>query len=133
LAADLRGLIRTTFAHRCPACGHGPLFRRGLTLHAACSACGLDLEGRHGAHYGGPIIMGYSVGGLTSLLVFALLFWRFGYAPWVLWVTLLAATTSVVLAFRHCKAFWTWWLYVTGELGGDGTERREQTGQPEQA
>ena len=61
--------------------------------------------------------MGYAVGGLAGLAVFAVLFWRVGYAPWVLWVTLLAAVLAIVGTFRHSKAFWTWWLYVTGELG----------------
>ena len=60
--------------------------------------------------------MGYAIGGLSSLAAFALLFWRFGYAPWVLWITLLVAVVAIVLTFRHCKAFWTWWLHATGEL-----------------
>jgi len=115
----LRDFLRTTFHHRCPHCGEGPLFQGAYTLHTTCEACGADLEGLHGAHFGGPIILGYAVGGLAGLAAFALLFWRFGYAPWVLWTTLLVAVAAIVLTFRHCKAFWTWWLWVTGELGQD--------------
>lgn len=89
---------------------------RAYTLHPTCGACGLDLEGQHGAHFGGPIIIGYAVGGLAGLAAFALLFWRFGYSPWVLWITLTVVVVAIVLSFRHCKAFWTWWLYLTGEL-----------------
>jgi uncharacterized protein (DUF983 family) len=35
----LRGLKR-----RCPRCGVGPLFRRGIAAHERCSACGLLLQ-----------------------------------------------------------------------------------------
>ncbi len=114
-----RRVLRTTFYHRCPACGIGPLFARGYTLHRRCSACGLDLEGEHGAHYGGPIILGYATGGIVGLALFALLFRLFGYATWLLWATVAAVIGTIALTFRHCKAFWTWYLYATGELAPD--------------
>ena len=114
---DARRMLRTTFRHRCPACGEGPLFRGRYALHERCPACGLDLEGEHGAHYGGPIILGYTISGLTGLSVFALLFWRLGPAPWIIWIAALAAIISLLLTYRHIKAHWTWWLYSVGELG----------------
>jgi uncharacterized protein (DUF983 family) len=114
---DARRMLRTTFRHRCPACGVGPLFRGRYALHERCPACGLDLEGEHGAHYGGPIILGYTISGLTGLGVFALLFWRLGPAPWITWIAVLAAIISLLLTYRHIKAHWTWWLYSVGELG----------------
>ena len=113
----MRSMLRTTFRHRCPACGKGPLFRGSYALHEECSACGLDLEGEHGAHYGGPIILGYAVSGLTGLAVFGFLVWRIGYRPWITWVSLAAAVLALLLTFRHIKAHWTWWLYHIGELG----------------
>jgi uncharacterized protein (DUF983 family) len=67
-------MLRTTFLHRCPACGEGPLFRGSYALVQSCSACGLNLEGEHGAHYGGPIILGYGVSGLSGLTAFACCF-----------------------------------------------------------
>lgn len=113
---DLRGMLRTTLRHRCPACGRGHLFRSAYGLHRRCHECGLDLEGRHGAHYGGPIIFGYAVAGLTGLAAFGLLFWRFGYAAWVLWASVFAAAVALLSTFRHIKAHWTWWLWSVGEL-----------------
>lgn len=120
--ADIHGMFRTTFRHRCPACGEGPLFRGRYTLHQRCPECGLDLKGEHGAHYGGPIILGYTISGLTGLGVFALVFSRFGYAPWVTWVSVVSAVIALLLAYRHVKAHWTWWLYSVGELRSDHTQ-----------
>lgn len=111
-------MLRTTFRHRCPACGLGSLFRTRYTLQRRCPECGLDLEGEHGAHYGGPIIFGYTVSGLAGLAAFFLLFRAFGYATWVLWTSVLAAVAALLLTFRHIKAHWTWWLWSVGELGG---------------
>lgn len=114
---DFRGLLSTTFRHRCPACREGKLFESGYALRNRCTVCGLDLEGEHGAHYGGPIILGYTVSGLAGLAAFFVLFQRFGYATWVLWASVLAAAGALLLTFRHVKAHWTWWLWSVGELG----------------
>lgn len=119
MTVDPRVLARTTLRHRCPACGEGPLFRRAYALRDRCEACGLDLSGRHGAHYGGPLILGYTIGGTTGLLAFALLAAAFGFASWIAWVSMAAVVGSILVTFRHCKAFWTWWLYETGELGAE--------------
>lgn len=108
---------RTTLHHVCPCCGRGALFARGYTLERECGVCGLDLEGRHGAHYGGPIALGYGIGGVAGLSVFALLATRFGFEDWVVWVSVGAVVVSILATFRHCKAWWTWWLYRSGELG----------------
>jgi uncharacterized protein (DUF983 family) len=113
---DLGGMVRTTFSHRCPACGRGPLFSSRFALRDRCPDCGLDLQGQHGAHYGGPIILGYAVGGITGLGTFAVLFLWMGYSAWVTWVSVGCAIVSVLLTFRHIKAHWTWWLYSVGEL-----------------
>jgi uncharacterized protein (DUF983 family) len=117
MRGDVRGMLRTTFRHRCPACGDGPLFEGRYALRERCPECGLDLVGQHGAHYGGPIILGYTISGLTGLGAFGLLFWRFGHAPWVTWVSVTAAVIALLLTYRHIKAHWTWWLYSVGELG----------------
>ncbi len=118
-------MLRTTFRHRCPACGEGPLFRGSYALRDRCPACGLDLEGEHGAHYGGPIILGYAVSGLAGLGVFAILVWRHEYEPWITWTSLASAAAALLLTFRHIKAHWTWWLYRVGELRRSRAEGRE--------
>lgn len=123
MRVDVRGMLRTTFRHRCPACGDGLLFRGSYALRERCSACGLNLKGEHGAHYGGPIILGYAISGFAGLAAFGLLYWRFGYAPWVTWSSVAAAALALLLTFRHIKAHWTWWLYSVGELKGEDGRR----------
>jgi uncharacterized protein (DUF983 family) len=116
-------MLRTTFRHTCPACGEGGLFASGYRLHARCSACGQDLLGRDGAHYGGPIALGYAIGGLSGIAVFVILFFRFGFQTWVVWVSVAAVVGSILMTFRHCKAWWTWGLYRTGQLGSSRRSR----------
>lgn len=109
-------MLRTTFRHRCPACGRGSLFRGSYSLVESCPSCGVNLQGKHGAHYGGPIILGYAVSGFAGLAVFGVLYWRFGYTRWVMWASVAAAVLALLLSFRCIKAHWTWWLHRVGEL-----------------
>jgi uncharacterized protein (DUF983 family) len=109
---------KTTFRHTCPACGDGALFVSAYRLHSSCPACGLDLLGRDGAHYGGPIAIGYAIGGLSGIGAFVLLLSLYGFHPWIVWVAIGAVFVSILVTFRHCKAWWTWGLYRTGQIGG---------------
>lgn len=111
-------MLNTTWRGRCPRCGEGALFEGVWTLRLSCRSCGLDLRGRDGAHYGGPIALGYGIGGAVGLATFAALAAAFGFREWVAWVAVAAVVVSILLTFRHCKAWWTWWLYRAGELGG---------------
>ncbi|MDH3733862.1 MAG: DUF983 domain-containing protein [Gemmatimonadota bacterium] len=110
-------MFRTTLRHTCPACGEGELFAAGYRLNARCSACGLDLLGRDGAHYGGPIALGYGIGGIAGIGVFMILLLRFGFQTWVVWASVGTVVLSILATFRHCKAWWTWGLYRAGQLG----------------
>jgi len=131
-------MLRTTFRHTCPACGEGRLFASGYRMRPRCEVCRLDLEGRHGAHYGGPIALGYGIGGVAGLAVFALLFARYGFTAWVVVASFAAVAISILATFRHCKAWWTWALWAAGELrapagrsGGRrpaGHDRRDEGG-----
>lgn len=112
-------MLRTTFRHTCPACGEGRLFSSAYRIAPACSACGLDLLGRDGAHYGGPIALGYGIGGVAGIATFMLLLLRFGFQTWVVWVSVATVVLSILLTFRHCKAWWTWGLYRTGQIGAE--------------
>ena len=82
--------------------------------------------GRDGAHYGGPMALGYGIGGLSGIAVFMALFLRFGFEDWVVWASVAAVVLSILITFRHCKAWWTWGLYRTGQLG----KRRQASVQP---
>jgi uncharacterized protein (DUF983 family) len=113
-----RSFARTAFRHRCPACAEGRLFRGRYELFDRCSACGQDLAGVDGAHYGGPIVLGYTVAGVSGLGTVLVLWWRLGYATWQLWASIAVTCAAVFLTFRHCKAAWVWLLWATGQLGG---------------
>lgn len=117
---DRERLARTAFRHRCPACGEGELFREGYRIHDRCPNCGTDLRGRHGAHYGGPIVLGYTVGGVSGLAVLTLLGWLFGLQAWVIWASVAAVVLSILSTYRTCKASWVWFLYATDEIGDGG-------------
>lgn len=114
-----RAFLRTAFLHRCPACGSGPLFRSRYAMHDRCPACGQDLVGVNGAQYGGPIVLGYTVAGVSGLGTIGLLWWRLGYETWQLWASIGVTCVVVFLTFRHCKAAWTWLLWITSQLGDD--------------
>ena len=41
-------VLRRGLQRRCPRCGEGPLFRRGIDAHERCSACSLLFERNYG-------------------------------------------------------------------------------------
>jgi uncharacterized protein (DUF983 family) len=44
----IRSVLRHGLRRRCPRCGEGPLFRRGITPHERCSACNLLYQRDYG-------------------------------------------------------------------------------------
>ena len=45
-----------------------------------------------------------------------------GLSRGTVWVVLGVAIISVVGSLRYSKAFWTWLLYRSGELGGESVD-----------
>jgi uncharacterized protein (DUF983 family) len=95
---SLLGALRRGFAHKCPACGEGALYRNYLKVADACSRCGEELH-HHRADDAPPyftiLIVGHVVGGGILLLEQA-------YAPetWVhyaIWLPLLLVMTLWLL------------------------------------
>jgi len=80
---------------RCPRCGVGPLFERGLVLRAGCSRCGLSYafaDAGDGPAVFAILILGFLVLGGALLLEFKL------HAP--LWLTfVLLGVATPALAF----------------------------------
>jgi uncharacterized protein (DUF983 family) len=80
---------------RCPRCGVGPLFERGLALRAGCSRCGLSYafaDAGDGPAVFAIFILGFLVLGGALLLEFKL------HAP--LWLTfVLLGVATPALAF----------------------------------
>jgi uncharacterized protein (DUF983 family) len=91
-------LLRATLLARCPACGRGPLFRRGLELREACNSCGMSyrfIDTGDGPAVFAIFILGFVVLGLA-------LYVEFTYEPpaWVhvvLWGALTPLIALVVL------------------------------------
>ena len=109
--------VERTIRQLCPRCGEAPLFEGALTMRSHCARCGLDFVGRDGAQYGGAVVLAYGVGGIVALCVLILVL-RFGrLSSSTIWLTLASAVVAVLASFRYCKAFWTWVLYRSGELG----------------
>lgn len=104
----------------CPACLGGRLFRSGYELNERCPACGQNLIGSDGAQYGGPMVLGYAIGGAAGVTVAFLLFLVPGTEGWALPAGLVFTFATVILTFRNCKAAWTWLLFRTGQLPGAG-------------
>lgn len=111
-----RVLWRTTVRGRCPRCGEGALFARTFELVRACPRCGVVLQPGEGSHYGGPMVIGYSLGVGAALLVGAALVWRFGADAWVEWTAVAASIPAALLGYRFGKSFWTWLLWRTGQI-----------------
>jgi uncharacterized protein (DUF983 family) len=99
----------------------GALFARGYELHPDCPECGQDLQGRDGAQYGGPMVLGYTFGGIAGVVTVLLVILVGGSPSAALWAGLVVTTVTIFLTWRHCKAAWTWLLFRTGQLDG-GTE-----------
>jgi uncharacterized protein (DUF983 family) len=41
-------ILKRGWRGRCPRCGEGPLFRRGIAVHERCSSCGLRFQHNNG-------------------------------------------------------------------------------------
>jgi uncharacterized protein (DUF983 family) len=91
-------LLRATLLARCPGCGRGPLFRKGLELREACNGCGMSyrfIDTGDGPAVFAIFILGFLVLGLA-------LYVEFTYEPpaWVhvvLWGALTPLIALVVL------------------------------------
>lgn len=114
---ELPTWVDRTLRQRCPRCGDGPLFEGAFAMRTHCPRCGLDFLGRDGAQYGGAVVLAYAVGGIAALCTLILILQFGGLSSLTIWLTLGVAVVAIIASFRYCKAFWTWVLYRSGELG----------------
>ncbi len=82
----------------------------------------MNFVGEDGAHYGGPVVISYGVGGIAALLTLAVWLQFGGLGRATVWVVLAVAVATVIGSFRYSKAFWTWLLYHSGELDGQSRD-----------
>lgn len=124
----LQGLWRTTLRGRCPVCGEGALFTGLFEVARDCPRCGAALQPGQGSHYGGPMVIGYSLGLGAAFVVGALLYWRFGAFTGLEWAAAGASIPVALAGYRFGKSFWTWLLWRTGEISPAGPRDRDAQG-----
>ncbi len=118
-ASDASRAVSPVFAGvmaRCPRCGRGPLFHKGLMLRDNCSSCGLDykfIDTGDGPAVFAILILGFVVLGLA-------LFVEFRYAPavWVhvvLWGLLTPLLAFVLLRFLKAMLIALQWTHKAEE------------------
>jgi uncharacterized protein (DUF983 family) len=103
---SLGTLIGRALWLRCPVCGGGRLFRRGLLMHSRCTNCGLRFE-REPGYWLGSIYVNY---GLTALIVtfsyFALYFSEALEPTQILWLLTAFCVLFPLWFFRYARAIW---------------------------
>jgi uncharacterized protein (DUF983 family) len=114
----LRLLGTCVVRERCPCCGAGRLFAGLLRFHAACSACGLEIEQWRG-EWITPTYIASSIGMLAGFGLMAVLYLTGrgldGPVPLEVMVGGAAALTAGA-ALRPSKSFWVAFLYWIGAL-----------------
>ncbi|HTF35143.1 MAG TPA: DUF983 domain-containing protein [Myxococcota bacterium] len=114
----LRLLCICVVRERCPCCGSGCLFAGALRFHAACSACGLEIEQWRG-EWITPTYIASSIGMLVGFGLMAVLYLTGrgldGPVPLEVVVGGAAALTAGA-ALRPSKSFWVAFLYWIGAL-----------------
>ena len=93
-------------ALKCPVCFQGKTFRRGISMHEACSVCGIRFEREQG-YFMGAIYIAHA---LAMPMVFALtvLAWLLGAGTWTRSL-LFGAILFLPLApavFRYSRVIW---------------------------
>ncbi|GGC32459.1 membrane protein [Siccirubricoccus deserti] len=96
-------LVRAALLGRCPRCGSGPLFIRGLEVREECPQCGLDLRAHDAGD--GPAVAGIFLVGAIAVIAALMIDSRFQPPLWVhalLWPALVLPLTLLVM--RLAKA-----------------------------
>ena len=92
--------LRNGWRKRCPRCGEGPLYSRGLKLHERCSACHMLLQRNHGDTWMFMIITDRipMLGGIAAVF--------FGFQPdnwWLILGFFMAMALPLLLTLRERK------------------------------
>ncbi|MEX2093769.1 MAG: DUF983 domain-containing protein [Pirellulales bacterium] len=99
-------LVARALRLRCPACGHGKIFRGWFTMHDACTHCGRPFQ-RGPGFFLGSIYFNYGVTALVvTVLYFACFFTEVLTDRQLLVVTLSFALLFPLWFFRYARALW---------------------------
>lgn len=83
-------ILKRGWARKCPRCGLGPLFRRGIAFHQRCSACDLQFQRNNGDTWMFMIITDR----IPMLLAIAIMYFGFVTSTW-LGTTIFALAVAV--------------------------------------
>lgn len=86
--------LRRGWQRRCPRCGEGPLFRRGITAYERCSECHLLYQRNYGDTLGFMIITDR----IPILFGIAAVYFGFSSTSWVVATAFFAALAIPLLA-----------------------------------
>ena len=112
LAAGLKG--------RCPRCGEGALFSRGLTLREKCERCGLDYGFADSGD--GPAVFAIFILGALAVLLAYLLLYVLVLPEWTSWLIQVGGVIGgALLLLRPAKAIMVALQYRNraSEFGGE--------------
>ena len=116
LALVARGLTR-----RCPACGHGRLFRRWFTMASVCPRCGRRLEGRaEDAFFLGAFVLNFAVTELALAVFVAVGFALTLPDPPVGWLVAGGVAVTVVVPLVFYPFSKTLWAAIDLFMRPDG-------------
>ena len=72
-------ILKRGWARKCPRCGQGPLFRRGIAFHQRCSVCDLQFQRNNGDTWMFMIITDR----IPMLLAIAIMYFGFVTSTWL--------------------------------------------------
>jgi uncharacterized protein (DUF983 family) len=87
-------VLRRGLRRRCPRCGEGPLFRRGIVIHDRCSACQLLFQ----RNYGDTLFFMFITDRIPILFGIAAWYLGFRSTTWVLATLFFVALVGPMLA-----------------------------------
>jgi uncharacterized protein (DUF983 family) len=119
---QLRTLIARALWLRCPRCGAGRLYARGLSMLERCPACGLRYEREQG-YFVGAIYVNYAITTVVVLGGVLSLDELFGLSLAAqLGIAVPLALLLPLLVHRHARSLWL----AVGYLAGSLDERAER-------
>lgn len=91
-------ILRRGLRRRCPRCGEGPLFRRGIAFHERCSACDLRFQRNNGDTWMFMIITDR----IPMLLAIAIMYFGFITSTWTgTTIFFIAVATPMIATIRE--------------------------------
>jgi uncharacterized protein (DUF983 family) len=117
-------MIRRALRLRCPLCGASGIWRAFGQLVDRCPGCGYAFEREEG-YWTGGLIVNLSVAMAALILILVAGWTRYG-ATLPVWVTVLAATTMMVLPILGYPWSKTLWMVVDLKINPYTDEERPE-------